>query len=140
MIEIRIRDATRILAALVLIGSGIRAASAPEEALARVPAAQREGMEFLIANIPEPDRASLDAEFLLEDVEYAYRALAEVPWGRRIPKPIFLNYILPYANVNERRDRWRKDFHDRFLPCPWCGTARRPPVRRRASTRRSFRC
>ena len=24
--------------------------------------------------------------------------------------------MLPYASVNERRDRWRKDFHDRFRP------------------------
>ncbi|MBN1421269.1 MAG: transglutaminase domain-containing protein [Planctomycetes bacterium] len=109
-------DATRILAALILLASGIRASSALDDALARVPAAQRDGMAFLIANMPAPDRTALDAEFLLENVEYAYRAMAEVPWGKRIPEAVFLNHILPYASVNERRDRWRKDFHDRFLP------------------------
>ncbi len=87
-----------------------------QDALEKVPANQREGLEFLIANMPERDLTSLKADFLLENTEYAYRVLKEVPWGGRIPKEIFLNNILPYANVSERRDNWRKDFYTRFLP------------------------
>ena len=76
----------------------------------------REGMAFLIANMPQADLKTLTAEFLLTNVAYAYKARNEAPWGDSIPDEIFLNYVLPYANVNERRDDWRKDFCDRFMP------------------------
>ena len=35
--------------------------------------------------------------------------------GKDIPKDIFLNDVLPYASLNERRDNWRRDFHQRFI-------------------------
>jgi len=85
-------------------------------ALARVAAKQSQGMEFLIANMPERDLKTLSTEFLLENTNLAYRALQEASWSDRVPTEIFLNNILPYANVNERRDAWRKDFHARFGP------------------------
>jgi len=76
---------------------------------------QSEGMEFLIVNMPDQDRATLKHEFLVENTKLAYQALSEVPWGKDIPKDIFLNDILPYATLNERRDNWRVDFHRRFI-------------------------
>ena len=85
-------------------------------ALERVPAEQRDGLRFLIEHMPQRDLDSLDAEFLLENVEYAYRARAEVPWGDEIAEAMFLNDVLPYASINERRDRWRKDFYEKFMP------------------------
>jgi len=76
---------------------------------------QQEGLEFLISNMPSQDRAALKQSFLTEDVRLAYQAMGEVPWGKNVPKEIFLNDVLPYAILNERRDNWRKDFHDRFI-------------------------
>ena len=87
-----------------------------QSALKEVPDAQREGMEFLIANMPERDLTTLNAEFLLENVKYAYEALEKAPWGKDIPREVFLNDLLPFANVNERRDQWRRDFYMRFSP------------------------
>ena len=29
---------------------------------------------------------------------------------------MFLNDVLPYASINERRDDWREDFHKQFQP------------------------
>lgn len=87
-----------------------------EEALRRVPAAQREGMTFLIENMPAPDLRALSADYLLENVALAYRALAEAPWKARIPKALFLNDILPYASLNETRDRSRGLLRDQSLP------------------------
>ena len=84
-------------------------------ALKRVPADQREGLVFLVENMPERDLTSLSATFLLENTAYAYRVMTEVPWGERIPRAVFLNCVLPYASVTEVRDNWRKDFHGRFL-------------------------
>jgi len=76
---------------------------------------QREGIAFLIANMPGRDWVALKGDFLLENVRLAYQAIQEAPWGKDIPKDIFLNDVLPYAIVNEHRDNWRKDFHQRFI-------------------------
>lgn len=85
-------------------------------ALKNVAADQREGMQFLIANMPRRDLETLSAEFLLENADFAYRAIKGAPWADRIPQEIFLNNVLPYVNVNERRDAWRKGFYERFAP------------------------
>ena len=84
------------------------------KALRRVRPKHQEGMEFLIAYMPIADLQSLSAQFLLQHVEYAYKAWEEAAWGESISKDIFLNNILPYSNVTETRESWRKDFYERF--------------------------
>lgn len=92
-----------------------------EKALKEVPRNEREGMAFLISYMPERDAKSLSAEFLLENVEYAYKARAEFPWAKEVPDSVFLNDVVAYANLNENRESWRKDFYERFkkyvAPC-----------------------
>src|SRR5262245_8865740 len=73
-------------------------------------------MAFLIANMPDGDLKSLKADFLLTNCELAYKARKEVPWGADIPEDVFLNDVLPYANVDEKRDAWRKEFYDLCMP------------------------
>jgi pimeloyl-ACP methyl ester carboxylesterase len=85
-------------------------------ALEQAPAEQARGMAFLIANMPEADLKSLKADFLLENVRLAYDARRQVPWGAKIPGDIFLNDVLPYANVDESRHPWRKELYDLCLP------------------------
>lgn len=106
------------LAALVVDALGRSGANRKEleRALRDVPPPQREGVEFLIAHMPQRDLETLSAEFLLENTDFAYQAVKAAPWGARIPHEIFLNDILPYASINERRDRWRRDFHEKCLP------------------------
>lgn len=86
------------------------------DALAAIDPSQRAGLEFLLEHMPATDRATLEVEFVLENVDYAYRAWKSAPWGAQISEEMFLNEILPYANINERRDRWRKDFYTKFAP------------------------
>ncbi len=86
------------------------------KALKETPEAQRAAMVFLIANMPERDATTLSAAFLLDHVKYAYKAREESPWGKTIPEEIFLNYVLPYANINEKRDPWREEFYEAFMP------------------------
>ena len=92
-----------------------------EKALKEVPRNEREGMAFLISYMPERDAKSLSAAFLLENVEYAYKARAEFPWAKTVPDSVFLNDVVAYANLNENRESWRKDFYERFkkyvAPC-----------------------
>lgn len=75
----------------------------------------KEGLYFLIENMPERDLKNLSSEYILTNIEYAYKVIDSVKWKDEIPKEIFLNYILPYSNINERRDNWRKDFYNRFF-------------------------
>ncbi|HTI99479.1 MAG TPA: transglutaminase domain-containing protein [Dongiaceae bacterium] len=86
------------------------------EALDKVPAAQREGMDFLIANMPAVDRQQLSADLLLKDVALAYAGWEQAPWHDQIPPEIFLNDVLPYATVNETRDDWRQLLIDKCTP------------------------
>lgn len=81
-------------------------------ALDSVPAAQAEGLAFLISYMPERDLTTLSAAYLLENVEYAYRARNHFPWGATIPKMVFFNDVLPYAILSEKRDHWRKELYE----------------------------
>ncbi len=87
-----------------------------EKALSTVPAGQRVGMAFLVANMPQRDLRSLKADFLLENVALAYQARQMMPWGKTIPEAVFLDNVLAYANVDESRDPWRKEFFDMCMP------------------------
>jgi hypothetical protein len=80
------------------------------------PRVQRPGMAFLIANMPDRDLKTLKADFLLENVALAYQAKKHVPWGAKIPLKIFLNDVLPYANIDEARDPWRKKLYEVCFP------------------------
>jgi hypothetical protein len=84
-------------------------------ALQLTPSNEREGMAFLIAHMPRRDLQRLGSRYLLENVRLAYAARREAPWGLAIPEEIFLNCVLPYAQLNERRDPWRQDFYTRFF-------------------------
>ncbi len=75
-----------------------------------------EALAFLYANMPEADLLTLKAEFLATNVELAFEAREATEWARAVPEEIFFNDVLPYANLNERRDDWRKDFFERFMP------------------------
>lgn len=99
----------------VELEAALRSLSTPEEHTA---------ITFLLEHMPEPDLRSLGAEFLVENVRGALEARRQAPWGEQIPEAIFLGYVLPYANVTERRDRWRADFAERFRP--WVAAARTP--------------
>lgn len=76
----------------------------------------RRALEFLIEHMPNQDLRSLKSGFLLQNIELAYQAINQVPWGKQIPEEIFFNDILPYANVDETREDWRQEMMERCLP------------------------
>ena len=87
-----------------------------EQAINDAPDEQKEGIRFLVLNMPDNDLKSLSAEFLRENTALAYQAWNESPWKKKITKEMFLNEILPYACINEKRDHWRKDFREKCVP------------------------
>ncbi|MEO2088412.1 MAG: transglutaminase-like domain-containing protein [Gemmataceae bacterium] len=87
-----------------------------EKALLATPKEQQPGMEFLLKHMPERDLTTLKADYLTENVSLAYKSRAAVPWGKDIPDAVFFNNVLPYANLDETRDPWRKELTDLCLP------------------------
>ena len=85
-----------------------------EQAIREVPETQKAGMEWLLTHMPEEDLQTLSGEFLLTNCNQAYEAWESAPWKEQITEEVFFDCILPYANVNERRDDWRGDFNERF--------------------------
>jgi poly(3-hydroxybutyrate) depolymerase len=87
-----------------------------EQLLRNVPDEHWDSAKFLVSNMPARDLKSLKCDFLKSNIALAHQSLEIAPWGKQIPKDIFLNNILPYANINERRDAWREEFRERFAP------------------------
>ncbi|MCX8228435.1 MAG: hypothetical protein OTJ44_00600 [Planctomycetota bacterium] len=81
-----------------------------------LPGNQQVGFDFLLEHMPEKDRQALSPKWLVEQLQTAYATWETTPWKDQVPQAIFFNEVLPYASVNERRDTWRKDFHQRFAP------------------------
>ena len=73
-------------------------------------------MSFLVANMPLRDLTSLDADYLLENLRYAQKAFAEAPWKDKVSPELYREYILPYANLTEKRESWRKGFYEKLQP------------------------
>ncbi len=107
------------------------------KALSTAQEAQREGMAFLITHMPTEDLRSLTAGFLLENTALAYEARAAAPWSSRIPPDIFLNDVLPYASLNERRDDWRRRLRE--IAAPLVADCRTPGEAAQALNRALFR-
>ncbi|WP_418537954.1 transglutaminase-like domain-containing protein [Odoribacter laneus] len=84
------------------------------KALDSCDARYKEGVAFLIAYMPERDLKELKAGFLINNVEYAYKARERFSWAKALPDSIFLNEVLPYVSLNENREEWRPDFYGRF--------------------------
>lgn len=85
-----------------------------KEALRLAPEAEKEGIAYQIAYMPLRDLKTVNTAFLLINTSYAYKARERYPWAKALPDSIFLNEVLPYASLNERREAWRPDFYQRF--------------------------
>ena len=86
------------------------------KALLGVDEEEREGMAYLIAYMPEHDLKTISSQLLIDNVKYAYLARNQYEWCKVLPDTIFFNEVLPYYNVTEERDNWRKVFYERFSP------------------------
>lgn len=85
-------------------------------ALDKAPAEQKRAVAYLLEWMPDTDLTSLSAEFILENIDWAYKARENFSWCRELPEEVFFNEVLPYANLMEERDLWRPEFYTRFEP------------------------
>ena len=70
-----------------------------------------QAMQFLYAYMPLPDIADYSAAFHLNNVEYALKARAEMPWGNNVPVREFMHFVLPVRVNNENLDNSREVFY-----------------------------
>ena len=87
-----------------------------ERALRDVPADQRTGMEWLVRHMPDSDARTATSEFLLGHCADAYLAWRSAPWHASVSEELFLDAILPFASVSERREPWMKPLRTLCLP------------------------
>ena len=87
-----------------------------EQAIKAAPEDQRSAVEFLILNMRKKDLQSLPADFLLDNVRVAYEAKAAAPWADQVSDDLFFKDILPYANVDEKRENWRAKLREICWP------------------------
>ncbi len=73
---------------------------------------QREAMTFLYAYMPLADIADHPGEYYLENIDYAFKAREEMPWGKTIPEREFRHFVLPVRVNNENLDDCRKVFYE----------------------------
>ncbi len=111
----RSRHCLLLLLPLLLLAATRCAQGAPTDdfittARTRHGEAGERAARFLVENLPSKDRATLSAEFLIENLDLAFRARAEFPWAAAVPEDLFLNDVLPYAVLDETRESWRPDF------------------------------
>lgn len=70
---------------------------------------------FLADNRPPGDE-DLSLELLEENLFLALAAREVFPWGASVPEELFLNDVLPYAVLDETRERWRPEMFARVVP------------------------
>jgi hypothetical protein len=87
-----------------------------ERALLESNHSHRNGMAFLIAHMPKSDADTLTADFLIKQVDLAYKTKELFAWTKELPDSIFLNEVLPYASLDETRENWREPFLEMLQP------------------------
>jgi len=64
------------------------------------------------------DLQTIQAAYLIDNIDLAFQAWREKPWAREVSFEDFCEYILPYRGSNEPLDRWRDWFLERYIDLP----------------------
>jgi len=75
--------------------------------------AERGEIEYKKKEVYE-DLENVKAEFLINQIEYAFKAWRELPWAKTVSFDNFKEYILPYRGSNEPLEPWRKYFFEKY--------------------------
>lgn len=60
------------------------------------------------------DLTAITADFLITNIDFAFKAWQERPWARVFTFDEFCRYVLPYRGSNEPLDPWRKEFFTQY--------------------------
>ncbi|MBQ0007069.1 MAG: transglutaminase domain-containing protein, partial [Alistipes sp.] len=71
---------------------------------------EKAALMFLYAYMPLGDISDYDVEFWRSNVQCAFQARKEMPWGNDVPEKLFRHYVLPLRVNNENLDTCRMVF------------------------------
>lgn len=60
------------------------------------------------------DIQTITADFLIEQIDYAFKAWREKPWAKELTFDQFCHYVLPYRGSNEPLEPWRREFFEKY--------------------------
>ncbi len=55
-------------------------------------------------------------DFLIENIDLAFKVWREQPWGKHISFDDFCEYVLPYRVADEKLESWRKQVYEKYNP------------------------
>lgn len=58
----------------------------------------------------------LKSEYIINNIEWAFKVWEEQPWGKSISFDTFCNFILPYRVDKEQPIEWRKFLYEKYNP------------------------
>lgn len=76
----------------------------------------KEAMKFLYAYMPYSDLADYTPGYFLNEVEYAFMAREEMPWGSKVPEELFRHFVLVTRVNDESLDTARQYFYHQLKP------------------------
>lgn len=62
-----------------------------------------------------PD-TQIDPQYLINNIDWAFKVWKEQPWGKNVSFEVFCEYILPYRIADEPLMEWREKIYERFNP------------------------
>jgi hypothetical protein len=66
--------------------------------------------------ITKRDIETVDSAYLCNNIEWAFKAWQERPWGKRLSFDDFCEYILPYRIGDEPLTNWREAYYRKYSP------------------------
>lgn len=60
------------------------------------------------------DIHSIKGDFLINQIDFAFRAWRTKPWAENLSFDYFLDYVLPYRGSNEPLESWREFFFEKY--------------------------
>lgn len=73
---------------------------------------EKEALQFLYAYMPLGDITDYPGSYYKANVEMAFRAKEEMPWGKDIPEREFNHFVMPLRINNENLDDFRTTFYE----------------------------
>lgn len=73
---------------------------------------QSEALDFLYRYMPLPDSLDYSRQFYEKNVDLAFKARNEMPWGKSVPEREFLHFVVPVRVNNENLDNSREVFYN----------------------------
>jgi lysophospholipase L1-like esterase/dienelactone hydrolase len=72
--------------------------------------------DFLYKNMSAEERSNIPQKQLDQEVHQAFQAFESAPWRQDISEDLFLEYILPYRQLDEPFEAWRSQLRETALP------------------------